>query len=58
MYCIFVYMFDLFGFDVDTGLANLIDEEAVSHFKQNYVSVATVLPFLTKAFNPYDKRQL
>lgn len=50
-------MWDLFGFDGDIGLAKFIDEEAISHFRENYVSVATVLPFLTKAFNPYDKRQ-
>lgn len=58
MYSVFVYTLDLFGFDGDIGLAKLIGEEAVSCFKQNYVNVATVLLFITKAFNPYDKRQL
>lgn len=58
MYIICVYSLDLFGFDGDICLGRLTDEKAVSCFKQNCVSLATVLPFLIKAFHPDDKRQL
>lgn len=34
MYNIFVYMWDLFGFDGDLGLAKFRDEEVVLHFKE------------------------
>lgn len=50
--------FGFVGFDGDTCLGRLTDEKAVSCFKQNYVSFATALPFLIKAFHPDDKRQL
>jgi len=58
MHSIYVYTLDLFVSDGDTCLGRLMDEKAVLCFKQNYVSLATVLPFLVKAFHPDDERQL
>lgn len=55
MYSIYVYTLDLFGFDGDICLGRLTDEKAVSCFEQNYVSLATVLPFLIKAFHQMIK---